>query len=156
MGAGSEVDEAVVDNILGQAAEMGISAKDVIACFTEHLRFAYWRYDGSEKNVFVSANFGQQQSDRQEFVNGLPLYVSDMHQDDRPMVAERIRSAYEEKRGAIFRYRAVDADGDEKIFVASFKYRSYEDGRDELFGISYECFKSARLITLHEPANKSK
>jgi hypothetical protein len=150
--SGTVIDDAVADDIFGQAADLGISAKDIIACFTDHLRFACWRYDGIEKNVFVSANFGPGQPGKQEFRNGLPLYASDLHHDDRAMVDEELRAAYTEKRGTSFRYRTVDADGGEKTFVTSVKYRTHEDGRDELFGISYECFKPVRNITLHEPA----
>ncbi len=143
-----EQDDAFQQLML-DAAKVGMSEREIVSCFSEWLLINCWRFDGKDFRIF--GNF-RGPGDEVEAVeqDGLTSFQGKMSDVKRAQVRARIFSALESEAPAIVHYSMPVDDGPVRDFVSIARATPQPDGSQGLIGVSFECFKPLRQVAFAE------
>lgn len=144
-----EVNDGAFLQLMQDAAIVGMSEREIVACFSEWLLINCWRYDGKDFRIF--GNFrGPGDEVNIVHVDGHTSYQGRMSDAKRAQVREKIMSALETRSLGVVHYSMPVDDGPVRDFVSVAEYRPLPDGVDGLIGVSFECFKPLRQVAYAE------
>lgn len=137
------------DDVLMEAEKIGISPTEIISMFAERRRFAYWRFDG--ENAYIAGNFRDVQGEgMRDVLDGKVIFTPNIDEADRLHVRAEMHAAFDEKRNVDQTYHLKPQRSAPALFRMVGKFRSHDDGSEDLFGIAYECFTPGRVISTSE------
>ena len=136
--------------LLEDAPSFGFSPCQILSLFSDRRHFGYWLFDGDK--VYVSgalAGFGDHANASDEN-SRVEQFRPRIDPDIRVRMHDAMRTAFAEKRGFSVTYPVTRTDGLQRMFTSAAEYRVHEDGSADLFGIFYERFLPARMVSLLE------
>ncbi len=140
--------------LMQDAALIGMSDREIVACFSEWLLFDCWRFDGKDFRIFGNFRAVTDIVDVVE-VQGQVTYQGKFSEEGRRIAREKLFGALEAKGLAVAHYPLKVDDGPDRNFVSIGEYKPLSDGADGLIGIAFESFSLMRQISVSEEADAS-
>ncbi len=144
-----EEDDGALQRLLENAAAVGMTEREIVACFSEWLLFDCWRFDGKDFHIF--GNF--------RAVDDVAVAVEDQGQlsfqgkfgdEGREVARAKMLDTLERKGSAVVHYPLKIDDGPTRDFVSIGQYKPMADGSDGLVGVAFERFKPLRQVSVSE------
>lgn len=139
------------EHLLRDAAAVGMSEREIVACFSEWLLFDCWRFDGRDFKIFGNFRAVKDIVDVVE-VEGQITYQGKFSEEGRVIAREKLFGALEARSLAVAHYPLKVDDGPDRSFVSIGEYKPLKDGSDGLIGIAFESFSLMRQVSVSEQA----
>ena len=135
--------------LMQDAALIGMSDREIVACFSEWLLFDCWRFDGKDFRIFGNFRAVTDIVDVVE-VQGQVTYQGKFSEEGRRIAREKLFGALESRSLAVAHYPLKVDDGPNRSFVSIGEYKPLSDGADGLIGIAFESFSLMRQISVSD------
>lgn len=144
-----EDDDGALPRLLQDAEAIGLSEREIVACFSEWLLFDCWRFDGEDFRIF--GNF-RAVDDIGAVVEeqGAVSFQGRFGDEGRNIALAKLLGALEAKSSAIAHYPLKIDDGPARDFVSIGEYKPLANGSDGLIGIAFEAFQPLRQVSVNE------
>ncbi|MET3611816.1 hypothetical protein ABID16_000121 [Rhizobium aquaticum] len=135
--------------LMHDAPLVGMSDREIVACFSEWLLFDCWRFDGKDFHIFGNFRAIADIVDVVE-VDGQITYQGRFSEEGRDLAREKLFPALESKGLMVAHYPLQVGDGPNKDFVSIGEYKPLEDGSCGMIGVAFERFSPLRQVSVSE------
>jgi hypothetical protein len=142
-------DDGAFQQLMRDAAVMGMSERDIIACFSEWLLFNCWHYDGADFRVFGNFRGPEHLSELVE-TDGSRSFQGKMTDAKSAITRSNLARAMDAKGLSSVRHPMRVDDGPARDFTSIGQYKPEDDGAPGLIGVTFECIKPLRQIAVTE------
>lgn len=140
-------------HLMRDAAIIGMSEHEIVACFSEWLLFDCWRFDGRDFHIFGNFRAVDDIADKVE-EGGQTSFQGRFGEEGRRIAREKLFSALETRSTAVAHYPLKVDDEPSREFVSIGEYRPLADGADGLIGIAFERFRPLRQVSFSEGSSE--
>ena len=142
-------DDGAFQQLMRDAAIIGMSERDIVACFSEWLLFNCWHYDGADFRIFGNFRGLEHVSELVE-KDGSRSFQGKMTEAKSAIARGNLAKAMDAKGLSSVRHPMRVDDGPARDFLSIGQYKAEDDGTPGLIGVTFECFKPIRQIAVTE------
>lgn len=141
--------DGAFQQLMRDAAVMGMSEREIVACFSEWLLINCWRFDGEAFRIF--GNF-RSIDDVAELVekDGNRSFQGKMGDAKSAIAREKLSQAMDARGFSSVRHAMRVDDGPARDFISIGQYKPQEDGSPGLIGVTFERLKPLRQLAVTE------
>ena len=144
--------DGAFQQLMRDAALIGMSERDIVACFSEWLLMNCWRCDGADFHIF--GNF-RSFDDETVLVekDGSRSFQGKMSETKSAMARQALAKAEDASGISFVRHPMRVDEGPARDFISIGRYKPNDDGTPGLIGVTFEALKPLRQVAVTEPAN---
>lgn len=145
------VNDDAFELLMRDAAVIGMSERDIVACFSEWLLMNCWRCDGAEFQIF--GNF-RSFDDEAALVekDGNRSFQGKMSETKSAMARQALAKAEDATGISHVRHAMRVDEGPARDFITIGRYKPNADGSPGLIGVTLEALKPLRQVAVTETA----
>ena len=141
--------DGAFQQLMRDAAVIGMSEREIVACFSEYLLINVWHYDGADFRIFGNFRGREHMSELVE-KDGIRSFQGKMSEAKSAITRENLAKAMDAKGLSSVRHPMWVDDGPARDFTSIGQYKAEDDGTPGLIGVTFECFKPLRQIAVTE------
>ncbi|MCD2173901.1 hypothetical protein [Rhizobium sp. C4] len=146
-----EENDVAFEQLMRDAAVIGMSERDIVACFSEWLLINCWHFDGADFRIFGNFRGLEHMTEIVE-KDGNRSFQGKMSEAKSAMARANLARAMDAKGFSSVRHPMSVDDGPPRDFISIGQYKQEDDGKPGLIGVTFECFKPLRQIAVTESA----